>query len=93
MLDCQKLYSLMDEMGVKSMRQLATAARIPYTTLIYMRSGHDMEVSSLVGLANFFKVPADYLIDTTYGILTVTDTSSEFTKSTNLYEVTMLSMM
>ena len=93
MLDCQKLYDLMDEVGVKSMRELSIRSRIPYTTLIYMRDGHDMEVSTLVTLANFFKVPADYLIDSTYGVLTISDTSSRFIHSTNLYEATVLSMM
>ena len=93
MLDCQKLYELMDEVGIKSFKELSLATRIPYTTLNYMRTGHDMQVSTLVELAKYFGVPIDYLINSTYGVRTYTENKTKYLDTTNLIEATILYTM
>lgn len=93
MLNCQKLYELMCEKGVKSIKELSSLSRIPYTTLVYMKTGHDMQVSTLVQLAKFFQVPIDYLVNSTYNICTLNRERIKSIDTTNMAEAVVLSMM
>ena len=93
MLNCQKLYELMNEIGVKSIVDLAKRSRIPYTTLNYMKTGHDMQVSTLVELAKFFEVPVDCLINSSYEIVTYNNNKAIYTGTNNFYETIVTSMM
>lgn len=93
MLNACKLYELMEETGIKSLKQLSRETKIAYNTLIYMVEGHDMHVSTLVELANFFKVPVDYLINTTYGITIIQENNDIFLDTSSVLEATFLKML
>lgn len=93
MLNVSKLYELMGEVEIKSLKQLSNETKIPYNTIIYMIDGHDMHVSTIVELSRFFKIPVDYLINTSYGICVVDDNKEEFIKTSSVIEATFLEMM
>lgn len=93
MLNICKLYELMDEKGVKSIKSLSFNTKIPYNTLMYMINGHDMYVSTLVELSKYFNVPIDYLISKSYGIEVVDDESSEFLPLSSILEATLIKMI
>lgn len=90
MLDVIKLLDLMKEKEIHTLKELSDCTMIPYTTLSYMKTGHDMFVSTLVELAKFFNVPVDYLIKKSYGIVTLNDRGMTFYDSTSYLEVEML---
>ena len=93
MLDNKKLYTLLKEKGVKSIKQLSEVTRIPYTTLNYMLNGHDMYVSSLVELSRFLEVPVDYLINKSYGVVIYKEGETVQTDTTSIIEATALYMI
>lgn len=93
MLNACKLYELMNELGIKSIKQLSKETKIAYNTLMYMLSGHDMHVSTMVELSNFFKVPIDYLVNSTYGVLKVSENREEFLNTSSVIEATVLGML
>ncbi len=93
MLNVDKVKELMKEKGIKSYKQLAKLTSIPYTTLYYMLSGHDMFVSSLVTLSNFFNVPMDYLIEHYYGVMSYTNEKEIFVPTSSLIEAAVITMM
>lgn len=93
MLDVQKLGELMKEKHVKSKLQLARLSKIPYSTLIYMFQGHDMQVSTLVELSKFFGVPIDHLISKNYGVVTITEKENIFVDTSSIIEATVSTMM
>lgn len=93
MLNIDIIKELMREKGIKSYKQLAKLTSIPYTTLYYMISGHDMFVSSLVTLSNFFNVPMDYLIENCYGVMSYTNEKETFIPTTSLIEAAVITMM
>ncbi len=69
MLSAIKLAELMKEKGIKSMYELSIQTEIPYSTLNYMISGHDMYVGTLLIVAKFFDVSLEELLDIPYGIV------------------------
>ena len=93
MLNKRKLYELMQEKNIKSLKQLSKNTKVPYNTIIYMVDGHDMHVSTIVELARFFNVPVDYLINTSYGITVVSETDEEFIKTSSVLEASFLKML
>lgn len=93
MLNTKNFYELMKLKGVRNISELARKTKIPYTTIGYMLSGHDMHVSSLIELAHFFKVPIDTLINKSYGITVFTEDDIIECPTTNIYEATMSTMM
>lgn len=93
MLNICKLYELMNELDIKSLKQLSSKTKIPYSTIMYMMEGHDMHVSTIVELAKYFKVPVDYLINTSYGICVIDDKNEQFIKTSSVIEAAFLSML
>lgn len=93
LLNIAVLKELMKYKGIKNMRQLSEITRIPYTTLNYMLSGHDMYVSTIVELSKYFGVPLDYLINKTYGVAMYKENEYKFIPNSNIIEVTALYMM
>ncbi len=85
-LNVGKLFELMEEKEIKSLRALSKKTKIPYSTLNYMASGHDMYVGTLVEISRFFNVPVDYLINKSYSIAVYTEDSSIFLDTSNFYE-------
>ncbi len=93
MLNVSRLYELMDEIGIKNLKELSRETKIAYNTIIYMTNGHDMHVSTLIELSRFFKVPVDYLINTSYGIRVVGLNSEDYVKSSSVLEASFLKML
>lgn len=86
MLNVKKLYELMEEKEVPSISSLARLVKIPYTTLLYMLSGHDMHVGTLVELSRFFNVPIDYLVNKSYSIVAYSEKGEEQLDTSSLIE-------
>lgn len=83
-------------MNVKEVRnvyELSKVTKIPYTTLNYMIAGHDMHVSTLIELSRYFNVPIDSLINKSYGITVFREEDTINTRTSNIYEATMSTMM
>lgn len=93
MLNNQKLKELMKEKNIKSKRQLSKMSKIPYSTLIYMFEGHDMQVSTLIELSKFFGVPIDHLISKNFGVVALTEKGNIFVDTSNIIEATVSTMM
>lgn len=93
MLDVKKIFELMQYKDIKNIRTLSLKAKIPYTTLSYMFSGHDMHVSTLIELSKFFNVPMDYLINKSYGIVSYTDKEQIYVPTSSIIEATVKVMM
>ncbi len=93
MLDETKLYSLMRDKYIKNIRELSKKCKVPYTTLVYMLSGHDMHVSTLIELAKFFNVPIDYLVKKSYGIMSYTEDKEIFIPTSSILEATLSTIM
>ena len=93
MLNVCKLYELMSELDIKSIKELSLKTKIAYNTLIYMVNGHDMHVSTIIELSNFFKVPIDYLVDSAYGIVVIDENSESFLNTSSILEATFLKML
>lgn len=93
MLNDQKLKELMKEKNIKSKLQLAKLSKIPYSTLIYMFQGHDMQVSTLVELSKFFGVPIDHLISKNYGVINITEKGNSYIDTSSIIEATVSTMM
>ncbi len=93
MLNDQKLKELMKEKNIKSKLQLAKLSKIPYSTLIYMFQGHDMQVSTLVELSKFFGVPIDHLISKNYGVINITEKGNNYIDTSSIIEATVSTMM
>lgn len=79
--------------GVRNLSELSRKTKIPYTTIGYMLSGHDMHVSSLIELAHFFNVPIDNLINKSYGFTVFSETEEIECPTTNVYEAVVSSML
>lgn len=71
MLSALKLVDLMNDKGIKSLYELSVQTKIPYSTLNYMISGHDMYVGTLMVIARFFEVNLEELLDVPYGIVSL----------------------
>lgn len=93
MLDTSKVFELMEEKDIKSRLELAILSKIPYSTLIYMLQGHDMQVSTLVELSRFFGVPVDHLINKNYGIVAYSEDKSVYVDTASIIEATVSTMM
>lgn len=93
MLDNEKLYELMEEKDIKSKMELSRRTKIPYSTLIYMFQGHDMQVSTMIELSKFFNVPIDHLVSKSYGIVSYTQDKVFFINTSSIIEATVSSMM
>ena len=93
MLDVKKLRELMDEKDIPSYAELSRLTGIPYTTVYYMISGHDMWVSTVIELSKFFNVPMDTLINKSYGVRWYGENSTKFINTTSLIEATVSTMM
>jgi len=86
MLNLDKFYELMKEREVANLNQLSMETGLPYTTISYMLTGHDMYVGNLVELAKFFNVPVDYMINKPYRIAVYTEDTVEYVDSSSLIE-------
>lgn len=93
MLNVEKLYELMQEKDVPSVAQLSRDTNIPYSTLSYMISGHDMYVGTMIELSRYFNVPIDHLINKNFGIVTYSEDSYVYTETSSIVEATVSSMM
>lgn len=93
MLDVNKLWELMEEKEVKNYYTLSKETNIPYSTLLYMIEGHDMQVSTIIELSRFFNVPMDYLVNKPYRILTVTQEKLVFLNTSSLLEAAVSSTL
>ncbi len=93
MLNVAKFYELMKEKDVPTISALSRIVKIPYTTLLYMLSGHDMHVGTLVELSRFFNVPIDYLINKSYSIGVYTENSEEHLDTSSLIEALVSTTM
>lgn len=93
MLNTKGIFELMKEKGIRSVAALSRKTKIPYTTLNYMLSGHDMHVSSLLQLAMFFGVPVDRILNKSYGIVVLKENTEIHLETTNFYEAAMSTMM
>lgn len=93
MLDTNVIYELMEENEIKTKMDLSRLTNIPYSTIIYMLQGHDLQVSTLIELAKFFKVPADRLIFKNYGVVAYSDEKKISVDTTNIIEATVSTMM
>lgn len=97
MLNIKKIYEIMELKGIKTLRDLAVQSHIPYTTLHYMFSGHDMKVGTLIELARFLKEPLEELINKNYEYVIYEEkdgkTYKKIAHANNLYEVALKYMM
>lgn len=89
MLNTEVFYELMKEKEIPSLSALSRLTKIPYTTINYMLTGHDMHVGTLVELSKFFDVPIDYLINKSYGVVVYTNEASETLTTSSLIEAFM----
>lgn len=80
------LLELMKEKDIPNMSVLARLTKIPYSTLNYMLMGHDMQVSTLIQLSQFFNIPVDYLINKPYKAVVYTENSKEYLPTMSLIE-------
>ncbi|MCI8497917.1 MAG: helix-turn-helix transcriptional regulator [Bacilli bacterium] len=93
MLNSKKLFELMQEKEIKNMYVLSKQTKIPYSTLSYMISGHDMYVGTLIELSRFFNVPIDHLISKSYGIATYSENGIIFNDTSSFVEAAVSSWM
>lgn len=93
MLNYKKLYELMQEKEVKNVYELSKQTKIPYSTLSYMMSGHDMYVGTLIELSRFFNVPIDHLINRSYGIATYSEKGIIYCDTASFVEAAVSTMM
>ena len=93
MLNKIVLRELMNDMYIKSLRELSKRSHIPYSTLNRMIQGYDMHVSSVIELSRFFKVPLDVLINKSYKFIGVTQDREILYDTSNLMEVTLKMML
>lgn len=83
MLNIVVFYELMREKEIRSIKDLSRKTKIPYTTLYYMLTGHDMYVGTLVELSKFFNVTVDYMINKSYRIVAYTEEGERIIESTS----------
>lgn len=94
MLSALKLADLMREKDIKSLYELSIQTKIPYSTLNYMLSGHDMYVGTLMVIARFFEVNLEELLDIPYGIVSLNNKGeSKYHDTRNYLEAYMSSNM
>lgn len=93
MLNTKRIIELMKEKGIRSVAALSRKAKIPYTTLNYMLSGHDMHVSSLLELSKFFNVSVDEILNKSYGVVVLKGKEEIHLETTNFYEAIVSTMM
>lgn len=86
MIDDKKVKELMDLYEIKTYMELANKCGLPYSTLIYMVSGHDVYASNLCQLSKFFKVPVDTLILKPYHLETVSEKGVKGYDTTNILD-------
>ena len=86
MIDDKKVKELMNERGIRTYVELASKCGLPYSTLIYMCSGHDVYASNLCQLSKYFKVPVDTLILKPYHLETVSEKGIKRYNSTNILD-------
>ncbi|HBA38156.1 MAG TPA: hypothetical protein DCY94_05495 [Firmicutes bacterium] len=86
MLNIKYLLELMEEKGIPNMSALSRLTKIPYSTLNYMLTGHDMHVGTFVELSKFFNIPVDYMINKPYSVVVYTEDSEKVLSTTSLIE-------
>ena len=62
MLDVTNLKNIMNAKGINSLKELAKSSGLPYSTLNYMVSGHDMYIGTLAIVAHTLNEPIESFI-------------------------------
>lgn len=86
MLNLEKFYELMKDKDISNLFQLSKETGIPYTTLSYMLSGHDMCVGTLIEISRFFNVSLDYMVNKSYSIAVYTQEGAKFLDTSSFIE-------
>ena len=97
MLNIEVLKEIVKAKGIKNLKEFADIAEIPYSTLNYMLSGHDMYIGTLANIANVLKEPIESLINVSHKFLILKNINGKIKTQTiyaaNIYEVTAKYMM
>ena len=92
-----KLKELMNIKGIKTLMELSKGSNLAYTTLHYIKNGHDSNISTATVLADYLKEPVDNLITrNSYYVLYFSVNNKVMCKKINassIYEVTTRYMM
>ena len=97
MLNVENLQLIMKAKGVNSLKELSIQSGVPYSTLNYMLTGHDMFIGTLANIAQSLKEPLDSLVNIPqrYIIYYQKEGTTVYRKidANNIFEVTARYMM
>lgn len=97
MLDVERLKSIMKVKGINSLKELSNESGVPYSTLNYMLTGHDMFIGTLANIAKYLKEPIESFINISHKYIIFYEKEGKICyrkiKANNLYEVATRYMM